>query len=149
MNAPFVEHNETKGADVLFHPAYQVGFTVVETDDRTRDNIQYQIVKNLQSTGRRAEAKYVVSSLLNSRYRHVSGAKLRHLALIELAKEDGLNFGEFRAVTDSILIRPMGCGRRHRWNCHSTICARLLGSKSHDRLETRRTNLCRQYPLSY
>ena len=43
MNAPFVEHNETKGADVLFHPAYQVGFTVVETDDRTRDNIQYRI----------------------------------------------------------------------------------------------------------
>ena len=64
MNAPFVEHNETKGADVLFHPAYQVGRTIVETDDRTRDNIQYQIVKNLQSTGRRAEAKYVVAVLV-------------------------------------------------------------------------------------
>ncbi len=110
MNAPFVEHNETKGADVLFHPAYQVGRTIVETDDRTRDNIQYQTVKNLQSAGRNTEAKYVVRSLLNSRYRHVSGAKLRHLALIELAKEDGLDFGEFRAVTDSILSDPWVVG---------------------------------------
>ena len=65
MNAPFVEHNETKGADVLFHPSYQVGRTIVETDDRTRDNIQYETVKKLLSAGRRVEAKYVLRALLN------------------------------------------------------------------------------------
>jgi signal transduction histidine kinase len=110
MNAPFVEHNETKGADVLFHPAYQVGRTIVETDDRTRDNIQYETVQKLLTAGRRVEAKYVLRALLNSQYRHVSGAKLRHLALIELAKDDGLNFGEFRTVTDSILSDPWVVG---------------------------------------
>lgn len=40
MSAPFVEHNETKGADVLFHPAYQSSHSVIETDERTHDNIQ-------------------------------------------------------------------------------------------------------------
>ena len=110
MNAPFVEHNETKGADVLFHPAYQVGRTLVETDQRTQDNIQYQTVKTLQKSGRRVEARYVLRSLLNSESRHVSGAKLRHLALIELARDEGLNFGAFRTVTDSILSDPWVVG---------------------------------------
>ena len=61
MNAPFVEHNETK-CRCLFHPAYQVGRTIVETDDRTRDNIQYETVKKLLAGGRRVEAKYVLQS---------------------------------------------------------------------------------------
>lgn len=110
MNAPFVEHNETKGADVLLHPAYQSGRTLIETDERTRDNIQYRAVGTLKGANRTVEARYLLQSLLNSQYRHVSGAKLRHLALIDLAKEDGLVFSEFRSVMDAILSDPWVVG---------------------------------------
>ena len=110
MNAPFVEHNETKGADVLLHPAYQSGRTLIETDERTRDNIQYRAVGILKESNRSVEASYLLKSLVNSQFRHVSGAKLRHLALIDLAKQDGLVFAEFRSVMDAVLSDPWVVG---------------------------------------
>lgn len=110
MTAPFVEHNETKGADVLFHPAYQSSLSLMETDGRTRDNIQYRAVSTLKDAGRMVEARYLLRALLNSNHRHVSGAKLRHLALIELAREDALLFSEFRSVMDSVLSDPWVVG---------------------------------------
>lgn len=110
MSAPFVEHNETKGADVLFHPAYQSSHSVIETDERTHDNIQYRAVRTLQDAGRNTEARYLLRSLTTSTHRHVSGPKLKHLALIELAKEGGLSFEEFRSVMDAILSDPWVVG---------------------------------------
>lgn len=110
MSAPFVEHNETKGADVLLHPAYQSGRTLIETDERTRDNIQYRAVGTLIESNRSVEASYLLKSLVNSQFRHVSGAKLRHLALIDLAKQDGLIFSEFRSVMDAVLSDPWVVG---------------------------------------
>ena len=111
MNAPFVEHNETKGADVLLHPAYQSGRTLIETDERTRDNIQYRAVGTLKESNRSVEASYLLKSLVNSQFRHVSGAKLRHLALIDLAKQDGLVFFGVSLCNGCCVVRSMGCGR--------------------------------------
>ena len=111
MDAPFVEYSETRGADVLFHPSYhQDGRVSIETDERTRDNIQYRLAQNLMKTGRILEATVIFKSLAKSDHRHVSGAKIRHLSLIDLAKDGGLYFDEFRTVMDNILSNPWVVG---------------------------------------
>lgn len=111
MDAPFVEHNETLGADVLFHPVFKTqSKRSIEIDERTRDNNFYRMAKKYQSDGRVYEYKTLLKQLTNSPHRDVFGAKLRHLALIDLAIEDGLDFSEFRTVMDSVLSDPWVVG---------------------------------------
>ena len=91
MDAPFVEHNETLGSDVLFHPVFKQKIrNNIEVDERTHDNNLYRLALQLKQEGRIYEYTSLLKKLSKSVHRDVVGAKLRHIALIELAKENGL-----------------------------------------------------------
>ena len=64
----------------------------------------------LKEEGRTYEYTSLLKRLSTSVHRDVVGAKLRHIALIALAKEDGLEFTEFRMVMNSILSDPWVVG---------------------------------------
>lgn len=111
MDAPFVEHNETLGADVMFHPAFKTQTRKsIEVDERTQDNNFYRMAKQFQKDGRTYESKALLKQLTASVHRDVYGAKIRHLALIDLATDAGLDFTEFRMVMDAILSDPWVVG---------------------------------------
>ena len=111
MLAPFVEHNETYGADVLFHPAFNHNTSrKMDMDERTWDNILYKKAQSLRKNGQYGDASILLRKLWTSPYRHVTGAKLKHLALMEQYDVTTMAFEDFQSIMEQILSEPWTIG---------------------------------------
>jgi signal transduction histidine kinase len=110
--SPFVEQNETHGADVFFHPAYNQNSnrSQQKMDGRTRDNILYKKLQKLSASKNTAETNAILKTLLTSKYRHINGPKLKHLAQFEKLKLTPVSFTEFRTIMELILSDPWTIG---------------------------------------
>ena len=112
MIAPFVENNETRGEDVLFHPAYRDSKKMyIDMDERTRDNILYDRYVSLMEKKKTADAKLLLKKLLQSSQRHIAGVKIKHLALVEQFYTSlPTKFEDFRIMMELILSEPWKIG---------------------------------------
>ena len=110
--APFVERNETFGSDVFFHPAYNTSSRVeaLKMDDRTWENIVYEQLRRTDPSVPWQSSLQIMDGLLDSQHRHINGAKLKHLALLEDMKRKDIPFEELRSIIETVLAEPWTIG---------------------------------------